>query len=98
MNQTKRRIDLRNLLKVKKGVQTDVLKRGSGNQYRKHAFFSLLFEGEDERSLDLEVVGGDVQQRDKLLYGFNYVVMKNQEVRNTSEATNKASCKRGAGY
>ncbi|GMH83030.1 hypothetical protein TrST_g615 [Triparma strigata] len=86
MNRTKRRMDLSTLVDVKKGIQTDVLRREGGNQYKKHAFLSLLFEGEEERSLDLEVADGDVQVRDKLLHGFKFIVLKNQEFKKAMRA------------
>ncbi|GMI17547.1 hypothetical protein TrLO_g14807 [Triparma laevis f. longispina] len=86
MNQTKRRMNLNTLVDVKKGIQTDILKREGGNQYKKHAFLSLFFEGEGERSLDLEVADGDVQVRDKLLHGFKFIVLKNQEYKKAMRA------------
>ena len=61
MNRSKKKIDLDKVVSVKKGVQTDVLKRESRNRYRNHAFLSLEVEGENGRSFDLEVIDGDVR-------------------------------------
>lgn len=75
---------------MRKGIQTDVLKRESRNQYRNHAFFSLEFEADEEgngeggeweaRTFDLEIIDdSDVQLRDTLLHAFRYIVLKNEE-------------------
>ena len=74
---------------MRKGIQTDVLRRESRNQYRNHAFFSLQFEGEEGgddkegeegRTFDVEIIDdSDVQLRDTLLHAFRYIVMKNEE-------------------
>ncbi len=85
LDRRRRDIALEDLREVKKGVQTDVLKRNSDNSYRSHCFFSLEFgdalneDGAEYRTFDLEVPGGDVNLRDRLLHGFRYVAMMNNK-------------------
>jgi hypothetical protein len=86
-NKAKKRIDLKALTGVKKGIQTDVLKNDeSVSSYKNYAYLSLEFDadektGNDEpRTFDIEIINGDVSLRDKLLHGFKYVALRNAEV------------------
>jgi len=81
MHKQKKRLDMSLLKSVKKGVQTEVLQRSSDNKYRQHAFLSLEFDGDFERTFDLECVDGNVELRDKLLHAFKYILLRNEDMK-----------------